>query len=149
MHRRDFIKNGCAACLSMTAIAPIVAGCGSTKYASGQLGKDGLTVSKKMFEVKQNGGRAYSSFIIIRNDALNYPVCIYRLSDKEYTALWMKCTHAGAELQTSGDMLQCPAHGSEFNNRGQMTSGPADTNLRTFPVEVRDDELFIDMRKQS
>ena len=48
----------------------------------------------------------------------------------------MQCTHQGAELQASGDMLQCPAHGSEFNNKGTVTNGPADTDLRTFPVTV-------------
>jgi len=60
----------------------------------------------------------------------------------------MKCTHQGAELQASGDVLQCPAHGSEFNNKGLVKTGPADTNLRTFPVVVNNNELFIDLRKQ-
>jgi Rieske Fe-S protein len=61
----------------------------------------------------------------------------------------MKCAHQGAELQASGDYLQCPAHGSEFNNRGYVTSGPASTNLRTFPITVNEKEIFIDLRKQS
>ena len=61
----------------------------------------------------------------------------------------MKCAHQGAELQASGDVLQCPAHGSEFNNKGIVTNGPASTNLRTFTVTVTNNELFIDLRKQS
>ena len=36
----------------------------------------------------------------------------------------MKCTHQGAELQASGDVLQCPAHGSEFNNQGTGNQWP-------------------------
>jgi len=148
MHRRDFIKNTCTACLSVTALSTLVSSCGSIKYVTGTIGRDGLTISKDEFLVKQKGGTAYSSFVIVRNDVLQFPVCVYRFSDHEYSALWMKCTHQGAELQASGDVLQCPAHGSEFNNRGIIKSGPASNNLKTFPVIVNDNELFIDLRKQ-
>ena len=149
MQRREFIKNSCSACLSLTVLSTLVSSCVATKYISGELGKDGLTISKDEFKVKQKGGTAYSSFIIVRNDALQFPICVYRLNENEYSALWMKCTHQGAELQASGDVLQCPAHGSEFNNKGQVTNGPAGSNLRTFPVTLTNHELFIDLRKQS
>jgi Rieske Fe-S protein len=156
MNRKDFIINSCAACLSVTAISSMLTSCTATKYISGNLGKDGLTVSKDEFKIRQKSlpaGRqdntAYRSFIIVRNDALQYPVCVYRFSDQEYSALWMRCTHQGTELQASGDFLQCPAHGSEFNNKGLVTNGPADSSLRTFPVTVTNNELFIDLRKQS
>ncbi len=149
MDRRNFIKHSCTACLSVTALAAVVSSCTPTRYISGRLNKDGLTISKDDFKIRQKGGTAYSTFIIVRNDALQYPVCIYRFNDQEYSALWMKCAHQGAELQAAGDMLQCPAHGSEFNNKGEVTSGPAINNLRIFPVTVNNNELFIDLRKQS
>ena len=133
----------------MSVLSTFIVGCVGTKYIPGKLGKDGLFLSKDDFTVKQKGGTAYSSFIIIRNDALQFPVCVYRFNDNEYSALWMKCTHQGAELQASGDVLQCPAHGSEFNSRGQVKNGPAGANLRTFPVTVTNNEIFIDLRKQS
>ena len=99
--------------------------------------------------IKQKGSTAYRSFIIVRNDALQFPICVFRFTEQEYSAVWMKCTHQGAELQASGEMLQCPAHGSEFNNKGKVMSGPASDHLRTFPVTVTNTELFIDLRKQS
>ncbi|MDB5208802.1 MAG: Rieske (2Fe-2S) iron-sulfur domain protein [Flavisolibacter sp.] len=149
MHRRNFIRSSCTACLSFTVASTFLSGCVATKYISGDIGKNGLTISKDEFKVVQKGGTAYSSFIIVRNDALRYPICIYRINDLEYSALWMQCTHQGAELQASGDVLQCPAHGSEFNNHGKVTTGPAGTDLKTFPVTVNNNELFIDLRKQS
>lgn len=149
MDRRNFIKKTCTACLSITAISVIGTSCVATKYMTGNLVKDGLVINKNDFKIKQNGGTAYSSFIILRNDALKFPVCVYRFSDHEFTALWMQCTHQGAELQAAGDTLQCPAHGSEFDNKGFLKNGPADSNLRTFPVTVNNNEIFIDMRKQS
>ncbi|HKP32406.1 MAG TPA: Rieske 2Fe-2S domain-containing protein [Chitinophagaceae bacterium] len=149
MNRRHFIRNSCTACLSLSVASTFLAQCASTKYISGEIGNDGITVNKNDFKVKQKGGTAYSSFIIVRNEKLQYPICLYRFSESEYSALWMRCTHQGTELQASGDVLQCTAHGSEFNNRGVVKAGPANSNLRTFPVTVNNDQIFIDLRKQS
>ena len=149
MNRRNFLKKSCSACLSLTVISSMVSSCLSTKYVTGKVTKDGITIDKDDFKIKQKGGTAYSSFVIVRNEILKYPICIYRINDDEYTALWMRCTHQGTELQASGDVLQCSAHGSEFNSKGQVRNGPANTALRTFPVTVTNNEIFIDLRKQS
>ncbi len=146
MNRREFIKNSCTACLSATVIAAMLPSCTSTRYISGTLGKDGLFIDTDEFLTKQNGKTVYRSFIIVRNDALQYPVCVYRFNDNEYSALWMSCTHQGTELQASGDWLQCTAHGSEFDNKGSVKTGPADRSLRSFPVTVSNNQLFIDLR---
>ncbi|RPD44024.1 hypothetical protein DRJ53_18220 [Paracnuella aquatica] len=61
----------------------------------------------------------------------------------------MKCSHQDAELQASGDVLKCPAHRSKFNSKGQVTNGPVDANLSTFPLIVSANKLFIDLRRQS
>jgi Rieske Fe-S protein len=146
MNRKAFIVNGCGACLAMVGFPGLLSSCRSTKYITGALGTNGLTVSTNEFKLIQKGEIAYRSFIIIRNDALQYPVCLYRFNINEYSALWMRCTHQGTELLAAGDFLQCPAHGSEFNNKGIVTNGPASYNLRSFPVTVTDNELFIDLR---
>ena len=146
MDRREFIKNSCTACLSATVIGTVISSCTATRYISGTLGKDGLFVDVNEFVTKQNGRTAYHSFIVVRNEALQYPVCVYRFNDNEYSALWMRCTHQGTELQASGDRLQCTAHGSEFDNTGSVKTGPADKSLRSFPVTVSNNQLFIDMR---
>ena len=149
MDRRSFIKNSCTACLSATALSSIISSCTATKYISGTLSKDGITVNKNDFRIHQKGSISYSSFIIVRNEALQYPICLYRLNEQEYSALWMKCTHQGTELQALGEVLQCTAHGSEFDNKGKLRNGPASSNLRTFPVVVNNNEIFIDLRKPS
>ncbi len=147
MNRKDFIINSCVSCLSATAFATVISSCQATSYISGRLTKTGLLIQKDEFKIHKGDKPSYHSFIIIRNETLQYPVCVYRFSETEYSALWMRCTHQGTELQASGDYLQCPAHGSEFNNKGTVTGGPADRNLRTFPVTVNESELFIDLRK--
>jgi len=149
MNRRNFLKNSCTACLSVAALPLALSGCASLTNTSGSLVKDGLMLTADDFVIKDKENVAYKSFIVVHNDVLKYPICVYRFNEKEYSALWMRCSHQGAELQASGDYLQCPAHGSEFNNKGVTTNGPASTNLRTFPVTVNGKEIFIDLRKQS
>lgn len=146
MDRREFIKNSCTACLTITAIGTVISSCNPTKYIIGKLGNDGLFIDPTAFISTQNGKTIYRSFIIVRNDALQYPVCVYRFNDHEYSALWMSCTHQGTELQVSGDRLQCAAHGSEFDNKGAVKTGPANRSLRNFPVTVSNNQLFIDLR---
>lgn len=147
MNRRDFILNSCTACLGATAVSGLLASCGATRYTSGKLGKDGLTINVNEFKIHQQGEAKFRTFIVVRDEALQYPVYVYRFNETTYTALWMRCSHQGAELQASDGYLQCPAHGSEFNKNGQVVNGPADENLRSFPVTLNNNELFIDLRK--
>jgi nitrite reductase/ring-hydroxylating ferredoxin subunit len=149
MHRRNFIKSSCAACLTVSVLPMVISSCSSLINTTGTLVEDGIKLTTEDFIIKDKGNTAYRSFVIVRNDALQYPICIYRFNEEQYSALWMKCAHQGAELQASGEYLQCPAHGSEFNNKGQVTNGPASTNLRTFPVTISGKEIFIDLRKQA
>ena len=132
MNRKDFLVKGCTACLSALAISSGLISCSTTThYLSGKLEKDGITLDKNDFKLSHKGST------------------VYRHSENSYSALWMQCAHQGAELQASGDVLTCPAHGSEYNNKGVVTNGPASRNLRTFPVTITDNVLFIDMRNQS
>ncbi len=148
MHRRDFIKNTCTVCIGMSGIAAILTSCSPSQYITGTIGKEGLNVDVEDFVIKERKNKSYHQFVIVRNEALLFPICVYRHSEKDYSALWMRCSHQGAELQASGDQLQCPAHGSEFNSRGNVTNGPADTALKTFPVTINNNQLFIDLKKQ-
>jgi len=148
MKRREFLINSCAACLSFTALSTLLPACSPAKFVSGKLNENGLTVDGDSFLISQNNKKSYRSYIIVRNEELKYPICVYRFSDSEFTALWMQCTHQGTELQAAGNYLHCPAHGSEFNDKGKVFTGPADKDLRTFPVTVTNNELFIDLRKK-
>ena len=79
----------------------------------------------------------YRLYVVVRNDKLLFPICVYRFNDTEYSAIWMQCAHQGADLNVAG----------EYDNRGKVTNGPADRDLRTFPVTISNNQLFIDLRK--
>jgi Rieske Fe-S protein len=136
MNRKQFmIRCGLAA----IGIPTILMGCAGVKYVTVPIEGDSLVVSNQSFI----DGEKTLKYIIVHNDQLEYPIYVYRFSEKEYKAVLMKCTHQGTELNAFGDKLQCPAHGSEFNNDGSVQNGPADSPLRNFNVTVLTDSIKI------
>ena len=133
-------------CLSGSLIPIVLSGCHATHYVNGTIGLNGIDVLKSEFTFAKKNKKVIRPFIIVQHEKLGFPIYVYRFSENEFSALWMKCTHQGTELQAAGDHLHCPGHGSEFNNKGMVSQGPAELNLRSFPVSVTDDKISIDLR---
>lgn len=127
-------------------VAPVLTSCQSTHYATGTVEPNGLSILKSEFTYLKKDQPMIREYIIVRNDKLEFPIYLYRFSANEYSALLMKCSHQGNELQASGDHLHCSAHGSEFNNKGVVAQGPAENNLRSFKVSTDNERIFIDLR---
>ncbi|MEI9921182.1 MAG: Rieske (2Fe-2S) protein [Bacteroidota bacterium] len=136
MNRKEFIVK-CGLCA--VGVPVILSGCAGTKYVTVPIEGDSMIVPSNSFITE----KGILKYIVVQNDSLEYPICVYRFSENEYKALLMKCTHQGTELQVFGDRLQCPAHGSEFTNTGSVQNGPADRPLRTFGVSVTGYSLKI------
>lgn len=146
MDRKEFI-NACAyACLGGVAISTILSSCSLTKTINGTIIDSDITVDTKEFEEQKKGKTTFRKYLILQNDQLKFPISVYRFSETDYTALYMQCTHQGAELQVFGDKLHCPAHGSEFSNKGAVEQGPAETNLRSFPIRIESGILKISLK---
>lgn len=146
MHRKDFIKSCGFACLGSAAMGTILQSCTSSKIIGGKISGDELIVPLSDFEASAGNGKHFKKYIVVQNEILQYPICVYRHNENEYAALWMRCTHQGAELQVFGDKLQCPAHGSEFSSKGAVQTGPADSKLRTFAVTIENSQLKISLK---
>jgi len=76
------------------------------------------------------------------------PVAVYHLEDGFY-ATSAVCTHERADL-TKGRLdrgrVTCPLHGARFDVRsGRVLSPPAFKPLRTYPVQVRDGTVEVDV----
>lgn len=142
MNRKEFIKICGAGCLGLAAIS-LLQSCGTVKYYTAPIEQGALKVPLTAFENVKSGAKTYLPYVIAQNESLQYPVCVYRFAENDFTALLMQCTHQGAELQVFGDRLQCPAHGSEFTNKGEVKNGPADQHLRTFEIQIDKDSLRI------
>ncbi len=147
MNRRKFVQHICIGYLSVLAISELLQACKTTKFSAGKIRDSDLLVPMSDFIDKSGNELLFRKHIIVQNDLLRFPICIYRFSNTDYLALWLQCTHQGNELRVFGDMLHCPAHGSEFDNRGRVQNGPADKPLRKFPVEIEGEFLKISLKK--
>lgn len=146
MDRREFVKRSCVICLSGGVIPLTLSGCSTTHYVSGLIETYGISIPKSEFTYLKKDRPATRSYIIVQNDKVAFPIYVYRFSENEYSALWMQCSHQGNELQAFGEQLHCPAHGSEFDSKGNVSQGPASDPLRTFRVEASEEKIFIDLR---
>src|ERR1700744_1556003 len=134
MERKDFLKTCGFACLSGSVFASLLESCGTNKIISGTIDHSDLVIPVSAF---QQGTSSFKKYVVVQHEQMKYPVCVYRSDNNQYTALFMRCTHQGAELQVFGDRLECPAHGSQFSNKGTVKNRPADTDLRKFPGNIQ------------
>jgi cytochrome b6-f complex iron-sulfur subunit len=61
----------------------------------------------------------------------------------EYVATLLECTHRGCGLKVGGGVFTCPCHGSEFSTTGEVLEGPADENLKTYEIEIDNENIYI------
>jgi len=146
MKRIEFIRKCGAGCVGAAALPAFLEGCAGTKYIQAPIEASHMIVPMTAFQIIKNERVTYRKYVIAQNIALQFPICIYRMTEEQYHALWMRCTHQGNELQVFGDKLQCPAHGSEFNSSGAVQNGPADEPLRTFAVIVSGEQLEVSLQ---
>ena len=146
MQRRNFIRTSCLACLGGSAVTTLLQGCSSTHYAQQvQLQQNSLVVKKSEFiEIKK--GQATSNMrnvVVAKYEKLAFPVAIFRLSEDQYSAVYLECTHQGNEVQPQGNYLVCEGYFIEFDSKGNVTQGPAEDPLRTFSVKSDKDNIYI------
>ncbi|MFN4082588.1 MAG: ubiquinol-cytochrome c reductase iron-sulfur subunit [Bacteroidia bacterium] len=66
----------------------------------------------------------------------NYPFFLKKVKEK-YIAVSLVCTHNGCTADVSSNTkIICPCHGSEFNENGIVTNGPAMDNLPEFETTL-------------
>jgi nitrite reductase/ring-hydroxylating ferredoxin subunit len=67
----------------------------------------------------------------------------------QYFVTDRRCTHQGADLLRGyfdGDVIECPVHQGRFNVRtGCALSAPASTALRTYPVKITDNDVYVEI----
>lgn len=143
MDRKEFIKSCGYACLGVTIFAPIFNGCVSTKSINALIEEENLIIPKSDF-IREG---KWLKYLLVNNVQLKYPIYLYRESEQNFTALYLQCTHQGNELNAYGEKLVCSAHGSEFDNQGNVTNGPAKSPLRSFPVTTDHQNIFISLKK--
>ena len=74
---------------------------------------------------------------------------VYRSPENSYFATDGQCTHEKVLLADGlvmGHVIECPKHNGRFDYRsGVGLCAPVTENLRTYPVKVDGDDVFIDL----
>ena len=78
-----------------------------------------------------SGVHSHHDFLLIKGeDGTQPPVAVSRI-----------CTHLGCRVNFQQDrqLIECPCHQSRFTPRGERISGPAERNLPTYEVSLKQD----------
>lgn len=146
MNRKEFIRNAGYAIVGGSAAVLLLQNCASASYfAPHVLSNKQITIKKLEFVYVEKNKTIQRKYILVKTSMYDFPVCIYKLSEQNYTALLLKCTHKGCELKPHGDYLSCPCHGSEFSNTGTVQNPPAEENLKTFHVKTDNDNIYVQL----
>ncbi len=137
MDRKEFIKKCGFACLGGSLAMLSLESC-VTANVSGKIVNSDVVVPLDNFKDK--------SHFIVENERLKFPIYVFKISETNYSAVLMQCTHQGYELQAFGDVLECTAHGSQFDQKGILKEGPANKNLHKFPVKIENNQLKISLK---
>ena len=76
-------------------------------------------------------------------------ICLAHAEDGSYYAIDDICSHEEFNLSEGeiwGLEVECPAHGSRFHlMTGEVSGPPATEPVRTFPVTVEEDDVYIEL----
>ena len=138
MERRDFLLNSCRACLGLLAVPAIASleGCADTKAMTGMTESNGL-ITVPLADIADKPG------VTLHPKSLTDPLLVTKHSDGTYKALLLRCPHKGGPVASNGLQLECSQHHSTFDMDGNVTKGPAKSNLTSYPVEVKGTKLVI------
>ena len=146
MNRKNFIKNVGYTFVGGTAAVVMLQSCASASYfAPHVLSNNQLSIKKTEFVNVENNKTIQRKYVLVKTDKYNFPVCIYKLGEENYSALLLECTHKGCELKPHGDFLSCPCHGSEFSNTGVVQNPPAEANLKVFQVKTDQANIYVQL----
>jgi 3-phenylpropionate/trans-cinnamate dioxygenase ferredoxin subunit len=81
------------------------------------------------------------------------PLAVVHCEDGSFHAVYDECSHASIPLsegEVDGCTLECWLHGSRFDLRtGKPTGPPATEPVPTYPVEVRDGDIYVNLSEES
>lgn len=141
MDRKLFINQCSKLCIAAFLPSMLLSACATPGFVKGELQDNKLVIPIDSFQFIDKGKAKQREYIIAYHNELNFPILVTNLP--KYKAFLMQCSHQGAELQMHGDILVCPAHGSEFDTQGTVIEGPATLPLRTFEVKLIGTNLNI------
>lgn len=128
--RRDFLQSSLSSIAGLTIVgfvSPLLfAGCSDPTSSSTDTGTS-MMVDVSLLDAS---GKA-----IRTSSPSGRPLLVIRREGERFVTLYLECTHAGCsgdDLSNSTSGIRCACHGSTFDLDGNVTGGPASSDLTSF-----------------
>ena len=141
--RRKFLAKLGAALVSIPATTVLESCAGGLTTIRGELSDGFISVPRSEADLSLQKHGA----MLVRASNLPIPIVLRRIENGDVVALSTVCTHSGCEVRVMPHSFQCPCHGSEYDEQGEVIEGPASSPLQTFEVSV--DEQNYNIKVQS
>ncbi len=129
--RRDFLQSSLSTLAGLTIVgfvSPTHIGC-SDDPASSNTSDAGKSITVDVSTLDASGKAVRTS------SPSGRPLIVIRRAGEMFVTLLLECTHAGCQgdsLSNSSSGITCGCHGSTFDLEGNVTGGPATSDLSTF-----------------
>jgi Rieske Fe-S protein len=129
----------CVALASAGIVATALQGCTSIPLIKATPENGKISVDENAF--------GKSSYVLVRPKNFSNDILLVRYSPVsiEYYGLLMQCTHQQQPLNVNGNIIHCPAHGSEFDLNGNVTKEPALKPLKKYTAVLNQGKITIDL----
>lgn len=137
--RREFIKSACSLCAAVVgigALLPAVSACATLPNLSVEPTDGFIPVQRNLFT-------AENQLVIVHSKKREFDLVLVQQASSQFQAFELQCTHQPNPLIVTKSGFHCNAHGSAFSLDGSVKKSPALKPLKTFPVRVTDDFVYI------
>ena len=122
----------------------LLASCAPIYYANHTKKGQKLIIAKSEFKYQSGKKEKTRSYVLVQHPEKDFPICI-KVNDGSYSALLLMCTHRSCGLDVGGYVYTCPCHGSEFDLKGEVITGPAEEALIKFKTETDNKYIYVQL----
>ena len=83
--------------------------------------------------------------LLVSSNELGGAIILIKDAGGEFMAISARCTHQGCQVKVKQHFFSCPCHGSTYDGFGNVIRGPAQKDLRSFPVKISDGIIKINL----
>ena len=74
------------------------------------------------------------------------PIYVFAKGAGQFVAVSSICTHLQCNVESKGNQLVCPCHGSTYDRDGKVLQGPAMQPLQQFRTDATSDSVIVHLR---
>ena len=128
----------CAGLVAGTSVLTLLEGCATAKIQK-------VSVVNKEISIDAALCNELQKVLVLRTDDLEYDVLLYYVSNANYSAVLLKCTHYDNPVFVNNKEVFCPSHGSKFDYTGKVLTEPATQSLKSFKVKLDNQTIKINI----